>query len=559
MTVKLAFNGLPRFEDSSGNALNGGQLFTYAAGSSTKQTTYQDSGALSQHSNPIVLNSRGEPPAAIWLTAGSSYKFVLAPATDSDPPASPIWTVDNITGINDTTSAIDEWQAFGGTPTYISATSFSVSGDQTSTFHKGRRVKSTVTAGTAYSTVVSAVFGAVTTVTVANDSGGNTLDSGLSAVSVSLIKADNSSIDADMVHRKASAVTSAATTDIWSIAGDYVHITSTTGISSFSTAPYAGATRRVIHDAALTLTHGTNLKCPGDQDLAVAANDVYDVIADTTTAHRIVNFTRAFSRPAQFPAKFVQGLIQSVNSGDATNDTDISAGSCRDSTDAMDMVLASTLTKRIDASWAVGTNQGGLDGTESVAGTPDVSTWYYMWLIKRSDTGVVDALYSESATAPTMPTNYDYKRLIGAVFNNSGGDITAYHAYEIEGGGLEVSWDVPTLDINLLNTLTTARRTDTVKVPINFSVIAHLNVFINDAASNQAAWICCPDQTDAAPSASAAPLTNNSNNGSIVAGSGAQMFIRTSSTGTIAARSTLATVDSYFVSTMGFKWARRNS
>lgn len=108
MTVKLAFNGLPRFEDSSGNALTGGQLFTYSAGSSTKQTTYQDSGALAQHSNPIILNSRGEPPAAIWLTAGSSYKFVLAPATDSDPPASPIWTVDNITGINDTTSAIDE-------------------------------------------------------------------------------------------------------------------------------------------------------------------------------------------------------------------------------------------------------------------------------------------------------------------------------------------------------------------------------------------------------------------------------------------------------------------
>jgi len=37
------------------------------------------------------------------------------------------------------------------------------------------------------------------------------------------------------------------------------------------------------------------------------------------------------------------------------------------------------------------------------------NTTYHVWLIQRSDTGVVDALFSTSATSPTMPTNYDRK------------------------------------------------------------------------------------------------------------------------------------------------------
>lgn len=120
------------------------------------------------------------------------------------------------------------------------------------------------------------------------------------------------------------------------------------------------------------------------------------------------------------------GLTLSNNGSDAVNDIDIAAGACADSTNVVRMVLASALTKRIDAAWAVGTGNGGLDGTESSAGTPDTSTWYHVWLIMRSDTGVVDALFSESATSPTMPTNYDYKRRIGAVYNGSGGDIAAF-------------------------------------------------------------------------------------------------------------------------------------
>ena len=154
-----------------------------------------------------------------------------------------------------------------------------------------------------------------------------------------------------------------------------------------------------------------------------------------------------------------------------------------------------------------------------------------------------------------MPASYDFKRLIGW-FKRVGGTVVALHTYETHGGGIEHLWDVPTLDVNLANTLTTSRRTDAVKVPLNFSVESRLNVVIKDAASNGYGWICCPDQVDTAPSETAAPLCNVGNQSTTTAPS--QLMIRTSATGTIAARSLLATVDLYAVSTLGFTWARRN-
>lgn len=72
------------------------------------------------------------------------------------------------------------------------------------------------------------------------------------------------------------------------------------------------------------------------------------------------------------------------------------------------MALTSTLTKRLDAAWAVGSGNGGLD-----TGVVADGTWH-LFLIQRSDTGVVDALFSQSVSAPAMPTGYDRKRRIGS-------------------------------------------------------------------------------------------------------------------------------------------------
>lgn len=118
----------------------------------------------------------------------------------------------------------------------------------------------------------------------------------------------------------------------------------------------------------------------------------------------------ALVRPLQsdYPPGHLDGLTLSADSGDTSNDVNAEAGSARDGDDTENMVLASEITKQIDAAWTVGDDQGGLD-----TGTVANGNRYYIWLIKRTDTDVVDVLFSLSATSPTMPSNYTKKRLLG--------------------------------------------------------------------------------------------------------------------------------------------------
>lgn len=187
-----------QFVDANGNPYSGALLFVYSEGSSTKVTTTKDQAGTSNHTNPIVLNTRGEPAdgagaaQAIWQTGGTGVKLVLAPSTDTDPPLSPIASWDNIDGVNDTAAVgVDQWEN-GPTPTYVSATSFTVVGDQTNILHVGRRVKLTTAGGTRYGYITITVYTTLTTVTVSLDSG--SLDSGLSALEYGMLTAVNHAV-----------------------------------------------------------------------------------------------------------------------------------------------------------------------------------------------------------------------------------------------------------------------------------------------------------------------------------------------------------------------------
>lgn len=269
----------------NGIPANGAKLFTYVAGSSTKQATYTDAAGLTAQSNPILLNSRGEPAQPIWLTEGLSYKFVFAPATDSDPPVSPIRTIDNITGINDASLTIDQWVDSGLTPTYVSPTTFTVPGDQTSIFTNKRRIKSLVTAGTAYSTVVSSVFGALTTVTVVNDS--LPLDSGLSSVQLGLITPNNSSLPSVVESTRATVAATATTTPLWASTAQVQDWTGTPTITALPNAPQAGAWRVVYPTAGTVFTNNANLDVQGNFNYTTVAGDRIYIEAVTTSAFKV--------------------------------------------------------------------------------------------------------------------------------------------------------------------------------------------------------------------------------------------------------------------------------
>lgn len=170
----------------------GGLLFCYRVGSTTKQNTYTDPTASTARTNPIVLDSGGNIPGngEVWIT--STAKFVLAPFNDADPPLSPYWTRDNLPGLNDPSQAQSEWVSSGLFPTFVSGTSFTLPGDQTLVLTPGRRIKTINTSGTVYSTILSSIFGIVTTITVANDS--TALDSGLSSLAYGIISPNHDSL-----------------------------------------------------------------------------------------------------------------------------------------------------------------------------------------------------------------------------------------------------------------------------------------------------------------------------------------------------------------------------
>jgi hypothetical protein len=94
-----------QFDDDNGDPCSGCQVFFYETGTATKQDTFTDAGGGTPNANPVVLDSAGQ--ASIWLNEGDQYRVILAPSSDSDPPVSPIWTVDNIDSIMTLTIATD--------------------------------------------------------------------------------------------------------------------------------------------------------------------------------------------------------------------------------------------------------------------------------------------------------------------------------------------------------------------------------------------------------------------------------------------------------------------
>jgi len=88
-----------QFFDNNGVPLAGGLIYTYAAGTTTPLATYTTSAGNIANANPIVLDSAGRLANEVWLTTGSTYKFVLKTSG-----ATQIGSYDNISGANDFTS-----------------------------------------------------------------------------------------------------------------------------------------------------------------------------------------------------------------------------------------------------------------------------------------------------------------------------------------------------------------------------------------------------------------------------------------------------------------------
>ena len=130
-----------------------------------------------------------------------------------------------------------------------------------------------------------------------------------------------------------------------------------------------------------------------------SANDAWIVLNPEKDFYDLTNLTKATST-TQGISYLNNPITIANNATDANNDIDFSAGNFAFN-DGSKQAVISAMTKRLDASWTAGTNQGGLD-----TGSKANSTWYYCYATHNPTSDVSDAIFSANATTPTLPSGY---------------------------------------------------------------------------------------------------------------------------------------------------------
>lgn len=117
-----------------------------------------------------------------------------------------------------------------------------------------------------------------------------------------------------------------------------------------------------------------------------------------------------------------------THAADTEHDMTIAAGKIVDDTQAYFIQSASAITKRIDATWADGTTNGGCSNAAD-SGAVQANTWYgYFLLSKASSPSTVDAIFAKTKANALADTNvvtagYDICRLIDYVKTDGSANI----------------------------------------------------------------------------------------------------------------------------------------
>lgn len=228
---------------------------------------------------------------------------------------------------------------------------------------------------------------------------------------------------------------------------------------------------------------------------ATAGHSGERVVTDTAT----VTVDWATAGQAQFNVTLtgeLYGLILSNDGTDPTNDISISIGKAADSTNTVLAVSASALIKRLDANWAVGTNQGMRN-----SGAAITDTTYHIYQVSKAFGASADFYAHTSTTVATVITalqaetggsDYIYARRIGSIVRASG----AVLLFSQEG-------DQFLLLVGLGNVNTTNPGTSAVtfstSVPLGIKAIAQIGIYFTAEAGGATIYLSSLDQTDSTP------------------------------------------------------------
>ena len=237
---------------------------------------------------------------------------------------------------------------------------------------------------------------------------------------------------------------------------------------------------------------------------------------------------------------YLSGLTMSTAGGSST--MTIAAGAANDSTNSTLMNLASSIAKTT-ASWAVGTGNGGLD-TGAIANT----TWYHFYEIERTDTGVVDVVFSLSASAPALPANYTIYRRIG-----SGKTDASAHWIAFTQTGDQFIWATSLVDVNNANPASGSRSNVTLTVPTGVVVSALFRASLTSSASaNGVLVLSSLQETDQAPSLTGMSDLRADATGSTTSAAAGAFARLTNTSAQIANRANLGANLAYSIDTYGW-------
>ncbi|MGO7157034.1 hypothetical protein [Rhizobium leguminosarum] len=183
---------------------------------------------------------------------------------------------------------------------------------------------------------------------------------------------------------------------------------------------------------------------------------------------------------------FIDGLLLSNNSGSPTTHVDFAAGTARSGSSFVSSV--STMTKRLNGTWAVGTGNGGLD-TGSVA----ASTSYFAYAIRKDSDLSFDVVLSTSATIggvnTTLLTGYTIVKQIGVVITDASSLIRPFVMYPRD----EYTFVTPVVDAASVSISTTSNLL-ALTVPNGVKAKAKLRFFYTSGATTASALLSDPAQ-----------------------------------------------------------------
>ncbi|MBY2993786.1 hypothetical protein HF263_04010 [Rhizobium leguminosarum] len=183
---------------------------------------------------------------------------------------------------------------------------------------------------------------------------------------------------------------------------------------------------------------------------------------------------------------FVVGLTLSNNTGSPTTHVDFAAGSARSGSSFVSN--PSSITKRINGTWAVGTGNGGLD-----SGSVGASVTYFAYAIRKDSDLSFDVVLSTSTTiggvTTTLLTGYTIVKCIGVVLTDASSLIRAFVMYPKD----EYAFVGPIREVTNAAINTTSALL-AITVPNGVKVKANLRFMFSSAATTNSALFSDPGQ-----------------------------------------------------------------